>query len=238
MQKTILMTAKLLIKQFNKCNFLSGGSDISGYYSYLGDYIIVHHFISQTGEITTRIIGNTCEIDISWPAWLIYSSGRVGLVQFCNRMNTAWKILPCCLPGQRTLCFVVHDPHEVKAIPRYENLETISISVPSYVNLKPFGNLPPFLKITTFVLVMFTLSFHFWKYSSRICIDFCSFAAECPNKTISSAYNKIQSLCIPIAIPSIPLMSSSNSRSLRYIEKRKGDKHSPCRTLILLKKYV
>ena len=65
MQKTILMTAKLLIQPFNKCNFLSGGSNISGYHSYLSDYIIVHHFISLTGEITTRIIGNTCEIDIS-----------------------------------------------------------------------------------------------------------------------------------------------------------------------------
>ena len=55
----------------------------------------------------------------------------------------------------------LQEPPEVNTIPSYENLDTISISVPSYENLKPFGNLPPFLKITTFVLVVFTLSFHF-----------------------------------------------------------------------------
>ena len=81
---------------------------------------------------------------------------KVNLYKYLFSAEIAFDACPASVR-----CVSLHDPPEVNTTPRYENLETISISAPSYVNIKPFGNLPPFLKITTFVLVMFTLSFHF-----------------------------------------------------------------------------
>ena len=62
MQKIVLTTVKLLIHDL--LNFIfTGVPNYSGYQSYTGNYIIVHHFISCFGEFMSRIMGNTCEID-------------------------------------------------------------------------------------------------------------------------------------------------------------------------------
>ena len=37
---------------------------LTSYQSYIGNYIIVHHFISLSGEFMARTITNTCEIGI------------------------------------------------------------------------------------------------------------------------------------------------------------------------------
>ena len=63
MQKTILMTAKLLIQQL----FFSVGPNSSGYHYYIGNYIGVHHFISVLGEFMARIMGNRIQIVINAP---------------------------------------------------------------------------------------------------------------------------------------------------------------------------
>ena len=63
MQIIILTIVKLLIHQFIEFYF-TGVPNYSGYQSNTGNYIIVHHFISSSGEFMARIMGNTCEIDI------------------------------------------------------------------------------------------------------------------------------------------------------------------------------
>ena len=62
MQKIILTTVRLLIHQFIEF-FFTDFLNYSGYQSYTGNYIIVHHFISCLGKFMSRIMGNTCEID-------------------------------------------------------------------------------------------------------------------------------------------------------------------------------
>ena len=83
MQKTILMTVKLLIQQFDKfyfnwCFLFLRLSDIIGN---LGNYITVHHFISFSGEFMARIMGNKCEIDsLTNPTIIYWRSGRSGII--------------------------------------------------------------------------------------------------------------------------------------------------------------
>ena len=76
MQKINLKTVKL--KKLLNFTF-TGVPNYSGYQSYTGKYIIVHHFISCLGEFMSRIMGNTCEID-SLTNPTCTSAGRVGLV--------------------------------------------------------------------------------------------------------------------------------------------------------------
>ena len=64
----------------------------------------------------------------------------------------------CACPA-KVSCASENEPPGVKTMPKYLKLLTISRGSSSYVNAKFRGNNPPFLKIKTFVLETFTLSF-------------------------------------------------------------------------------
>jgi hypothetical protein len=55
-------------------------------------------------------------------------------------------------------------------------------------------NLPDLLKIITFVFCMFTLRFHLSQSNLRLSNNFCKPFAACDISTMSSAYNKKESL--------------------------------------------